>query len=51
MSYGDNGECIGELVGHENEGLQAMFTMMNQARINVGQPGRADRRTRDAAGV
>jgi hypothetical protein len=39
MSYGDNGECIGELVGHENEGLKAMFTMMNSARINVGSQG------------
>jgi alkylation response protein AidB-like acyl-CoA dehydrogenase len=39
MSYGDNGECIGELVGSENEGLKAMFTMMNSARINVGAQG------------
>ena len=39
MSYGDQGECIGELVGHENEGLKAMFTMMNSARINVGSQG------------
>jgi alkylation response protein AidB-like acyl-CoA dehydrogenase len=39
MSYGDEGECIGELVGRENEGLRAMFTMMNQARINVGAQG------------
>jgi alkylation response protein AidB-like acyl-CoA dehydrogenase len=43
MMYGDGtvggGECIGELVGHENEGLKAMFTMMNSARINVGSQG------------
>ena len=39
MAYGDNNECIGELVGHENEGLKAMFTMMNSARINVGSQG------------
>ena len=39
MSFGDNGECIGELVGRENEGLRAMFTMMNNARINVGNQG------------
>ena len=39
MSYGDNDNCIGELVGHENEGLKAMFTMMNSARINVGSQG------------
>lgn len=39
MSYGDNDECIGELVGTENRGLMAMFTMMNNARINVGTQG------------
>lgn len=39
MSYGDSGECIGELVGSENRGLAAMFTMMNNARINVGNQG------------
>lgn len=39
MSYGDNDECMGELVGTENRGLMAMFTMMNNARINVGNQG------------
>lgn len=39
MSFGDNDACIGELVGRENEGLKAMFTMMNSARINVGNEG------------
>jgi len=39
MSYGDNGACIGELVGQPNRGLMAMFTMMNNARINVGNQG------------
>ncbi len=39
MSYGDNGECVGELVGEPNRGLMAMFTMMNNARINVGNQG------------
>jgi 3-(methylthio)propanoyl-CoA dehydrogenase len=39
MSYGDSGECVGELVGAENRGLAAMFTMMNNARINVGNQG------------
>lgn len=39
MSFGDNDECIGELIGRENEGLKAMFTMMNSARINVGNQG------------
>ncbi|MEO7248423.1 MAG: acyl-CoA dehydrogenase, partial [Novosphingobium sp.] len=39
MSYGDNGECIGELIGGENNGIKCMFTMMNSARINVGAQG------------
>ncbi|MXO96934.1 acyl-CoA dehydrogenase [Erythrobacter aquimaris] len=39
MSYGDNDECIGELVGAQHRGLMAMFTMMNNARINVGNQG------------
>ncbi|MFM2301320.1 MAG: hypothetical protein RLZZ84_1056 [Pseudomonadota bacterium] len=39
MSFGDNDECIGELIGHENEGLKCMFTMMNSARVNVGNQG------------
>ena len=39
MSYGDNGACIGELVGQPHRGLMAMFTMMNNARINVGNQG------------
>ncbi len=39
MSFGDSDQCIGELVGREHEGLKAMFTMMNSARINVGSQG------------
>jgi alkylation response protein AidB-like acyl-CoA dehydrogenase len=39
MSFGDDDSCVGELIGHENEGLKAMFTMMNSARINVGNQG------------
>lgn len=39
MSYGDSNECIGELVGAPHRGLMAMFTMMNNARINVGNQG------------
>ena len=39
MSYGDNDGCVGELIGRENNGLAAMFTMMNSARINVGSQG------------
>jgi len=39
MNFGVNGECIGELIGSENEGLRCMFTMMNNARVNVGSQG------------
>ncbi len=39
MSFGDNDECIGEMIGGENAGIRAMFTMMNSARINVGSQG------------
>ncbi|MBO9498360.1 MAG: acyl-CoA dehydrogenase [Novosphingobium sp.] len=50
MAYGDNGECVGELVGRENQGLATMFTMMNSARINVGGQGLqlAERATQQA---
>jgi len=41
MSYGDDGTCIGEIVGEENAGLRAMFTMMNDARVHVGTQGLA----------
>jgi alkylation response protein AidB-like acyl-CoA dehydrogenase len=39
MSYGDDEGAIGYLVGEENKGLNCMFTMMNNARINVGLSG------------
>jgi alkylation response protein AidB-like acyl-CoA dehydrogenase len=39
LSFGDNGDCIGELIGAEHAGMRAMFTMMNNARINVGLQG------------
>ena len=50
MSYGDNDECIGELIGGEFGGMKAMFTMMNAARINVGSQGvqLAERATQQA---
>lgn len=41
MSYGDSEGAIGYLVGTENRGLNCMFTMMNNARINVGLSGLA----------
>ena len=39
LSYGDNGGAIGFLVGEENQGMRAMFTMMNSARLAVGIQG------------
>ena len=39
MSYGDNEGSKGWLVGKENGGIQAMFTMMNNARLGVGLQG------------
>ncbi len=39
MSYGDNDNCFGELVGPENKGLMAMFILMNEARLSVGVQG------------
>ncbi|QDO97873.1 acyl-CoA dehydrogenase [Ferrovibrio terrae] len=41
MSYGDNGDCIGYLLGAENQGMRCMFTMMNNARLSVGCQGLA----------
>jgi alkylation response protein AidB-like acyl-CoA dehydrogenase len=39
MSYGDNDACAGWLIGPEMGGMRAMFTMMNNARLNVGLQG------------
>ncbi|MEM7565299.1 MAG: acyl-CoA dehydrogenase [Pseudomonadota bacterium] len=39
MSYGDNDGAIGYLLGEEHNGLACMFTMMNNARLEVGMQG------------
>jgi len=39
MAFGDEGECRGWLIGDEMAGMRAMFTMMNNARLNVGLQG------------
>ena len=39
LSFGDRDDCIGELIGPEHGGMRAMFTMMNNARLNVGLQG------------
>ena len=39
MSYGDQSGAVGWMVGEENTGMRAMFTMMNNARLSVGLQG------------
>ena len=39
MGYGEHGGATGWLVGEELGGMRAMFTMMNNARLNVGLQG------------
>ncbi|RTL55304.1 MAG: acyl-CoA dehydrogenase [Bradyrhizobiaceae bacterium] len=39
MSIGDKEGAVGYLIGEENNGMACMFTMMNQARLNVGIEG------------
>lgn len=40
MSYGESSDgAIGYLIGDEHDGLRCMFTMMNNARLNVGLQG------------
>ncbi len=39
LSFGDHDDCVGELIGAEHAGMRAMFTMMNNARLNVGLQG------------
>ena len=36
LNFGDNGQCVGYLVGEPHKGLAYMFQMMNEARIGVG---------------
>jgi alkylation response protein AidB-like acyl-CoA dehydrogenase len=39
MSFGDGDDCVGWMIGGEGGGMRAMFTMMNNARLNVGLQG------------
>ena len=36
LNFGEDGGCVGELVGEPHRGLMLMFQMMNEARIAVG---------------
>jgi alkylation response protein AidB-like acyl-CoA dehydrogenase len=39
LNFGDEGKCLGYLVGQEGQGIQLMFQMMNEARLGVGLQG------------
>ncbi len=39
MAFGDGGGATGFLIGAENKGMAAMFTMMNSARLAIGMQG------------
>ena len=39
LNFGEDGHCIGELLGKEREGMKIMFQMMNEARMEVGVQG------------
>jgi alkylation response protein AidB-like acyl-CoA dehydrogenase len=39
LNFGENGNCIGELLGEEREGIKVMFQMMNEARLGTGMQG------------
>ena len=36
LNFGDEGKCIGEVLGKERQGMRIMFHMMNEARLEVG---------------
>ncbi len=36
LNFGEQGDCIGHLVGEPHKGLSYMFHMMNEARVGVG---------------
>jgi alkylation response protein AidB-like acyl-CoA dehydrogenase len=39
LNFGENGKCIGYLLGEERAGMKVMFNMMNEARLEVGMQG------------
>ena len=41
LSFGDREGAVGYLIGEEQRGMRAMFTMMNNARLQVGVEGLA----------
>lgn len=41
LNFGEQGPCVGFLIGEANHGLPYMFHMMNEARIGVGRAATA----------
>ena len=41
LSFGDNDNCVGYLLGQERAGMKIMFQMMNEARYDVALQGHA----------
>jgi alkylation response protein AidB-like acyl-CoA dehydrogenase len=41
LTFGDNGTCVGYLMGEERQGMKIMFQMMNEARLDVALQGLA----------
>ena len=39
LNFGENGKCVGYLLGEERAGMKIMFNMMNEARLEVGMQG------------
>lgn len=39
LNFGENGKCVGYLMGNEQEGMKIMFHMMNEERQGVGMMG------------
>lgn len=39
LTFGQDGECVGELIGNEFDGMANMFIMMNEARLLCGLQG------------
>ncbi len=36
LVFGEDGKCVGELLGRERDGMRIMFKLMNEARLEVG---------------
>jgi alkylation response protein AidB-like acyl-CoA dehydrogenase len=39
LNFGEDGNCIGELLGEARTGMKIMFQMMNEARLGTGMQG------------